>query len=119
MYKTKYTILFIVDCCCGIYFVVSIFYGGVRHGAVFRVACVPWTIRNEVERIVNEYWIEIGRFIFLLFENDLLRFSLIYPLHLWGMKNRRIRIGLYNLILHDFVKYPPHCLFNSIVENLL
>ena len=25
---------FIVDCCCGIYFVVSIFYGGVRHGAL-------------------------------------------------------------------------------------
>lgn len=53
--------------------------------AVFRVACAPWTIRNEVERIVNEYWIEIGRFIFLLFENENSSyFSSIYSLYLYA-----------------------------------
>lgn len=57
---------------------------------VFRVACAPWTIRNEVERIVNEYWIEIGDDLyFFLFQNGLFVFRVFFIfVHIYGKWNR-------------------------------
>lgn len=88
--------------------------------AVFRVACAPWTIRNEVERIVNEYWIEIGRFIFLLFENENSSYFFVYIFFVFireymgnGTESETflMLVSFLISILFPQIEYHPSCLF--------
>lgn len=69
---------------------------------VFRVACAPWTIRNEVERIVNEYWIEIGDDLyFFLFQNGLFVFRVFFTfvhIYEWQVEQNRFHFILISIL---------------------